>query len=332
MLINRNNMWHADIHKFQTAMEMARTSAVSSVQRETVEEVKRQWIESRKLPIEATFEQIHFEETSPFCSLFEWRNFSEGPNVSAGQRNTIQFVPITLPNHRLTTNALQLSGGTDWSSFQGIHSSFEKFYPRFLEFTVSVADPQVNGGTVALATSVRTWGLFGICFHFRAESGCWKVQKSKTQWENICKAEANKSVDVRVEFDWDRCEMTVSVDGTSKTLKILSEGGEGIDGRGFKKPVGAIAFYNWRKASVSRFSNVVLSPDMPPPLVSKSKRSASDRFSAIITSKFRSAVLENKFAASIWTRWSTHVTLRRIFELCLIILAAFCFSISSSSG
>lgn len=325
---NNRNMWHADIHKFQTAMEMARTSAVSSVQKQSVDEIKRQWIESRKLPTEATFEQIHFEETSPFCSLFEWRNFFEGPNARSGESNAIQFVPTVLPNRTLATNALQLSGGTDWSSFQGIYSSFDKFYPWFLEFTVSVEDPQVNGGSVALATSVRTWGLFGICFHFRAESGFWKVQKSKTQWENICPAEANKSVDVRVEFDWDRCELSVSVNGTSKTLKILSEGGDGVNGTGFKKPVGAIAFYNWRKASVSRFSNVVLSPHTSSAPVSKLRRaSATDRMVALLATKSRS-VLENKLLTSLWSWCRT----MRIFESALIVLAAYCFTIMSSAG
>lgn len=252
--------WHGEIHKFQTSLELVRTSLASKMHKESMEERKEEWIkEVAKIPKQATLEQVHFVETGPFCSLFEWSNFKPGPNTSAGESNTVQFLPrieeSTNTHHPTGGSVLQLSGGTDWSGFQGIYSTFDRLYPTFLEFTISVDDSNINCGSLALATSVRTWGLFGICFHFRAENGHWRVQKNKLQWENICPAEANVSTDVRVDFDWKKCEQTIRIGEVTKTLNI----GGITENEGINKPLGVIAFYNTRKLSVSRFSNVILS-------------------------------------------------------------------------
>eukprot|EP00929_Paragymnodinium_shiwhaense_P063552 TRINITY_DN31748_c0_g1_i1.p1 TRINITY_DN31748_c0_g1~~TRINITY_DN31748_c0_g1_i1.p1 ORF type:complete len:357 (-),score=77.05 TRINITY_DN31748_c0_g1_i1:155-1225(-) len=166
-----------------------------------------------------------------------------------------------------------LSGGTDWTGFQGCYRriSGEGFRPEWLSFRVQIEQPEFSGAFLALAADTHTWGLeeLTLMFSYRGDESakdrrCFAVQTTVAQHggkPSICRSEGSEEPvacnvphDVAIRLDWSRGLLSVFIDGEQlvrdKEFNVTA-------------PIRYAALYNWRSQACAAFADLVLGPGLP---------------------------------------------------------------------
>lgn len=254
------------------AREIARVLLLDKRIHSTSAELLPKLVRQRGFPEWWPLQKAHQVESATFFDALDspklWR---KGPNMKVLQRAGEGTEGVWQGNSMEKGSGgswLWLSGGTDWTGFQGGYRqvSNDGLRPAWVSFRVQVANPALSSAFLVLAADTHTWGLEDIVllFNYRGDEGSlikrrFSVQTTPTQKGGkpaICNMSpsCSRPYDVAIHLDWCKGVLSVFIDGTEHVRE------EQFD---VAAPVRFAALYNWRACAASAFSDLVMGPARP---------------------------------------------------------------------
>lgn len=165
-----------------------------------------------------------------------------------------------------------LSGGTDWSAFQGIYRSIDEgVFPNYISFLVKVDTPDVSCASISFFSSRTTWGFSKPVLMFsyqgmeRTQQCCFALQCGSIPGKSdyICRPEpkilSNKVYEVVIKLDWKQSYISVFINGHLQLERVPCK---------LEEPIRYVSFFNWRSRAQSSLSQLMLGNLCPTRIIS----------------------------------------------------------------
>lgn len=222
----------------------------------------------RGFPSGCSLQRAHLVENADFFDPMDdpeiwWR----GPN------SMVQGNVLERDSHG---RWLWLSGGTDYTGFQGGFRQVAGdvgLRPIWVSFRVQVATPDLSCAFLALAAGTHTWGLEDVVvlFNYRGDDRrdhqrCFAVETKAAQHggsPHFCKVKPevlrDRPYDVSFRLDW------VGGPPGMGLLSVYIDGVEHVRDAEFNASLSVriVAMHNWRSAARAAFSELSMGPGLP---------------------------------------------------------------------